>query len=98
MQVIDIKNCQPLQGAQVDIWHADSLGNYSQVMDGFLRGWQPTSYQGTVDFDTNFPGHYVGRTSHIHVSIRVGASARYLNVGQIYFDQNIIDAANVSSL
>jgi hypothetical protein len=69
-----------------------------QFMDGFLRGWQPTSYQGTVDFDTNFPGHYVGRTSHIHVSVRVDPSARYLNVGQVYFDQNVIDAVNVSSL
>lgn len=98
MQVINIKTCLPMQGAQVDIWQADSLGKYSNLtIYGYLRGWQSTSYQGTVDFDTNFPGHYGGRTSHIHVSVRVGPSDRYVNAGQLYFDQKIVDEVNVSS-
>jgi len=86
MQVIDIKTCLPMQGAQVDIWHANAAGDYSLVMGGYLRGWQRTSAQGTVDFDTNFPGHYYGRTTHLHLTVRVPGSRRYVNAGQIYFD------------
>ena len=34
-------NCQPLQGALVDIWHCDAQGNYSEYrgqLDGNFRG------------------------------------------------------------
>ena len=64
-------------------------------MDGYLRGWQPTSNQGTVDFDTNFPGHYIDRASHIHVVVRAAHEKRVVSLGQIYFDQNIRDAVEV---
>jgi len=67
-------------------------------MDGFLRGWQPTSVQGTVDFDTNFPGHYFERASHIHVVVRTGKDKRAFSVGQIYVDQRIRDAVEVRLL
>ncbi|KAF2823189.1 aromatic compound dioxygenase [Ophiobolus disseminans] len=67
MQVIDYRTCMPLHGTQVDIWHSNAVGEYSDKMDGFLQGWQPISFQGTVDFDTTFPGHYDGRATHIHV-------------------------------
>ena len=41
-------DCQPLPGAQVDIWHCDAMGVYSDVQDSgfdstgqkFLRGYQ----------------------------------------------------------
>lgn len=42
-------NCAPVQGATVDIWHANAAGEYSDVAaDGtlgmkFLRGFQSTT-------------------------------------------------------
>jgi protocatechuate 3,4-dioxygenase beta subunit len=95
MQVIDTTTCLPLHGAQVDVWHANAMGTYGEKMDSFLRGWQPTSGQGTVDFDTNFPGHYADRATHIHVVVRAPHEQRVANVGQIYFDQAIRDQVNV---
>src|SRR6476620_2519176 len=50
----DHGRCEPLPGAQVDIWHCDALGIYSDVKDPafdttgrkFLRGYQLTDAQG----------------------------------------------------
>lgn len=98
MQVIDFSTCKPLHGAQVDLWHANAIGDYSTKMDGYLRGWQPTSYQGTVDFDTNFPGHYNARASHMHVVVRYGSDHRAYSNGQIYFEQKLRDAVEVISI
>lgn len=67
-------------------------------MDGYLRGWQPSSKFGTVDFDTIFPGHYSGRASHIHIVVRAVNEKRVLQFGMIYFDQDIRDEVEVSGL
>jgi protocatechuate 3,4-dioxygenase beta subunit len=53
--------CVPIEGAKVDIWHANSQGIYSGVKDmgtsenNFLRGYQMTDKNGTVQFDTVYP-------------------------------------------
>jgi len=48
--------CSPLEGAQVDLWHTDAAGVYSDVENAvgetFLRGFQATAGDGTVVFDT----------------------------------------------
>ena len=68
--------CSPLKGAQVDIWHANSQGVYSDVSDQgttgkkFLRGYQLTDNNGTVKFTTIYPGWYQGRAIHIHDKVR----------------------------
>jgi protocatechuate 3,4-dioxygenase beta subunit len=98
MQVIDVATCRPLHGARVDVWEASAMGQYSDKADGYLRGWQPTSYQVTVDFDTNFPGHYPERATHIHVIVRAVNEQRVVNFGMIYFDQNIRDAVEVNNI
>lgn len=65
----------------------------------FLRGVQKTDNDGVVKFSTLFPGHYAGRTIHIHVMLHPNArpypngtiidtTAAY--VGQMYFDQDLI--------
>ena len=63
-------DCQPLPGAQVDIWHCDALGVYSDVKDPgfntigqkFFRGYQITDARGEAKFLTIYPGWYeVGR-------------------------------------
>jgi len=87
MQIIDVSTCKPLQGARVDVWQANALGAYSATNTSWLRGWQPSSKWGTVDFDTIFPGNYGGRNVHLHVAVRPHGDKRFIHVGQIFFDE-----------
>ena len=69
-----------LQGAAVEIWHADSNGNYHPNGNGpasnykpeeiALRGFVLTDAGGRYRFTTVYPGEYSGRTRHIHFKIR----------------------------
>lgn len=89
-------DCQPLAGAQVDIWHCDAMGIYSDVRDPgfntigqkFLRGYQITDTRGEAKFLTIYPGWYEGRTVHIHVKVRTAPVARrsFEFTSQMYFD------------
>lgn len=93
--------CRPLSGAQVDIWHCDATGVYSDVQDPwfntigrkFLRGHQITDARGEVRFVTIYPGWYPGRTVHIHFKIRTEPLARrsFDFTSQLYFDDAITD-------
>ena len=88
--------CQPLSGAQVDIWHCDALGVYSDVKDPsfstlgskFLRGYQLTDAQGEARFSTIYPGWYEGRTVHIHLTVTHGDRHA---VTQLYFPDELTD-------
>ena len=94
-------DCQPLSGAQVDIWHCDALGIYSDVQDPgfnsigqkFLRGYQVTDARGAVRFVTVYPGWYPGRTVHIHFKIRTATLARrsFEFTSQLYFEDGLTD-------
>jgi protocatechuate 3,4-dioxygenase beta subunit len=93
--------CQPLSGAQVDIWHCDALGVYSDVQDPgfntigqkFLRGYQVTDARGEARFITLYPGWYPGRTVHIHFKIRTAPVAKrsFEFISQLYFDDQMTD-------
>jgi protocatechuate 3,4-dioxygenase beta subunit len=73
-------NAAPLTGAQVDVWHSDTAGIYSdennpmnaEVTSGqrWLRGYQLVDTSGNVQFSTIVPGWYNGRTPHIHFKVR----------------------------
>ena len=72
-------SCNPLADAQVDLWHCDAQGNYSEYanqVDGdftsqhFLRGRQTTDANGMVSFMTIYPGWYPGRAPHTHIEIK----------------------------
>ena len=87
--------CTPLAGAQVDVWHADAAGIYSDesventVGQSFLRGYQLTDSNGLAAFKTIFPGWYSGRTVHIHVMIRTYSSSggkTFEFTTQLFFD------------
>jgi protocatechuate 3,4-dioxygenase beta subunit len=94
--------CKPLSGVQVDIWHANAVGMYSDVAAGlvqsvdtrgkkFLRGYQLSDEQGIVRFETIFPGWYRSRAIHIHFKLRMldsSVSAREF-IGQMFFDEAI---------
>ena len=98
---LDAGGCVPLAGAQVDLWHCDASGIYSDVRDPhfttvgqkFLRGYQLTDEQGAARFLTIYPGWYEGRTVHIHLKIRTDPHARrgYEYTSQMYFDDGLTD-------
>ena len=73
----------------------------------FLRGIQQTSSDGVVQFDTIFPGHYVGRATHLHIITHVESTTpkenstiwdlRVRHIGQAFFDQALINAVEATS-
>jgi protocatechuate 3,4-dioxygenase beta subunit len=95
LRVIDGATCKPSERARVDIWHADAQGiysgyegqgdnqNLSTVGQKFLRGTQFTDSEGAVNFETIYPGWYVGRATHIH--FKVFLDDRNVLTGQMYF-------------
>ncbi len=101
-------DCLPLQGTQVDIWHCDALGVYSDVQDPgfntigqkFLRGYQITDARGEARFVTVYPGWYAGRTVHIHFKIRTAPVAQrsFEFTSQLYFDDLLTDRVHAAPL
>ena len=99
-------DCQPLQGAQVDIWHCDAAGIYSDVQDRsfntigqkFLRGYQITDARGEARFVTIYPGWYAGRTVHLHFKVRTAPNARqsFEFTSQLYFDDELTDRVHAA--
>lgn len=75
--VINKLTCKPIKSAAVDIWQCDPLGVYSDessedtVGETYLRGVQFTDKHGQVTFKTLYPGHYPGRTAHIHAKVHI---------------------------
>ncbi len=74
---VGTNGCTPLPNAQVDIWHCDAYGVYSDASDPgfntkgktFLRGYQVTDANGVAKFTTIYPGWYAGRITHIHFQV-----------------------------
>ena len=103
---LDAGNCQPLPGAQVDIWHCDARGLYSDVQDPgfdtvgkkFLRGYQVTDARGEARFVTVYPGWYPGRTVHIHFKIRTAPVAKrsFEFTSQLYFNDELTDLVHAA--
>jgi protocatechuate 3,4-dioxygenase beta subunit len=98
LQVVSAKDCATLEGARVDLWHADGQGIYSgfrgQGDDGistrgatFLRGTQFTGPDGQVRFTTIYPGWYPGRAPHLHFKVLLDAAS--LVTGQLYFPDDL---------
>jgi protocatechuate 3,4-dioxygenase beta subunit len=89
--------CTPLEGAEVEIWHCDAAGAYSDVSDpGFdtegqkwLRGSQTTDASGMATFTTIYPGWYRGRAVHIHFKVRPDESSVFTS--QLFFDDSLSD-------
>ncbi len=72
LKIEDRKDCLPIVGAAVYLWHCDRDGKYSvyDVADqNWLRGIQQTDRNGDVSFRTIFPGAYAGRWPHLHFEV-----------------------------
>ena len=89
---VSANGCVSLPNAQVDIWHCDAFGVYSDVENAqgkkFLRGYQITDANGQAKFVTIYPGWYPGRTVHIHFKIRING---YDFTSQLFFDDTFTD-------
>lgn len=119
-QVIDIESCEPIPKVYLEIWHCNATGVYGGVVangngdttdasnldNTFLRGIQPTNADGVAQFESVFPGHYTGRTPHIHVMVHTNATLQAnetlgldnyaSHVGQTFFDQTLITAVETT--
>jgi protocatechuate 3,4-dioxygenase beta subunit len=95
-------SCQAIVGAKVKIWHTNAMGSYSgntpnnsmclknqaDSAKHYFRGVQTTDDAGRLDFDTCFPGWYMGRCIHIHFTVTLGTTSY---TSQIIFDQALVD-------
>jgi protocatechuate 3,4-dioxygenase beta subunit len=99
LTVEDSSSCQPIPGADVELWHANRRGAYSGVQGNsqrYLRGHQKADSKGLVIFKTIYPGWYRGRTPHIHLKVHVGGSV--VHTGQLFFSDAISAAVYRTSL
>ena len=92
VKVVNVNsNCAAVANANVEIWHCDVQGNYSQygtqTAQTYLRGIQTTDANGEVTFTTIYPGWYQGRATHIHIEVTAGG--RSVKVTQIAFPETV---------
>jgi len=101
LRVVNVNSaCAAVANANVEIWHVDAGGNYSQygtqTTQTFLRGIQTTNANGEVRFTTIYPGWYQGRATHIHVEVTVNGTS--VKVTQIAFPEAVNDAVHGSGI
>jgi protocatechuate 3,4-dioxygenase beta subunit len=87
------ENCQPISGAWLDFWQADTNGDYDNV--GYtLRGHQYTDAQGRYYLETVLPGLYNSRPiEHIHVKVQ--APNGEMLTSQLYFPNQPVENLTV---
>jgi protocatechuate 3,4-dioxygenase beta subunit len=87
--------------------NGNSLTDKSNLNKTYNRGVQLTGSEGAVPFEPTFPGHYTGRTTHIHVMVHLNASAMAngtlmsttaSHVGQMFFDQSLITEVEATAV
>ncbi|MEY9625615.1 intradiol ring-cleavage dioxygenase [Sinorhizobium fredii] len=102
LRLVEAATCKPVEGADVEIWHADARGVYSGEAaamcnaddaearaTSFLRGRQISDANGVVSFLTVYPGWYPSRAVHIHLRVLLGD--REVLVSQLLFDDSLSD-------
>lgn len=97
--------CAPLSGATVQIWHCSPAGLYSgdtpneafcsasnqaAISAQWMRGTAVSQADGTVVFDSCFPGWYTSRTIHVHVAVKTVSGDTATT--QFFFDDALCDA------
>ncbi|SJL14767.1 related to protocatechuate 3,4-dioxygenase beta subunit [Armillaria ostoyae] len=120
IELIDVSTCEPLTGVYLDVWHCNATGVYAGIVaDGngdssvesnwnttFLRGIQQMNDEGYAQFETIFPGHYSGRTTHFHMIVHEDGtifdngtfkSDGNQHIGQAFFEQDLITAVEATA-
>lgn len=100
-KVVNANNgCAPVTNVQVEIWHCDQVGNYSEYGSTsnrtFYRGIQTTNSNGEVTFITNYPGWYQGRATHIHIEATL--NGRSVKLSQIAFPETVNDTVHTTGV
>ena len=95
VKVVNVNaGCAAVPNANVEVWHCDSAGNYSeygtQTTQTYLRGIQTTNNNGEVTFTTIYPGWYQGRATHIHIEVSTSGVSR--KITQIAFPESVNNA------
>ncbi|KAH9893788.1 aromatic compound dioxygenase [Xylariomycetidae sp. FL2044] len=112
-QVIDVNTCEPVSDVYLEMWQANATGVYSGTANQaglgstWLRGIQQTDSEGVVQFQSIFPGHYTGRSIHIHIMVHtnvtlyanntLGNDVYSSHIGQTFFDQDLITLVEETS-
>jgi protocatechuate 3,4-dioxygenase beta subunit len=101
LKAVNVNNaCAAVASADVEIWHCDAAGDYSQYGSQteatFLRGIQTTNAAGEVTFTTIYPGWYQGRATHIHAEVTM--SGRSIKATQIAFPESVNNAVYASGV
>lgn len=97
LTVVSRETCEPVVGAEVDLWGADASGAYSGYADfgtegeTWMRGQQATDAEGVARFGSVVPGSYPGRAVHLHVKVR--APGRSELTTQIYLPDAVVEEA-----
>ncbi|KAK0454213.1 aromatic compound dioxygenase [Desarmillaria tabescens] len=120
IELIDVSTCEPITTAYLDVWHCNATGVYGGVVGNgngdendasnwnntFLRGIQQMNDEGYAQFETIFPGHYSGRTTHFHMIVHENgtlfdngtfSSDTTQHIGQVFFDQDLINSVEATS-
>jgi protocatechuate 3,4-dioxygenase beta subunit len=97
------KNCAPLIGHAIYLWHCDRDGNYSMYSQGvtgedYLRGVQATDANGKAVFKTIFPACYAGRWPHVHFEIYPSLAKATASGNKIHTTQLAIPEAVCKSV
>jgi len=101
IKVVNVNGaCAAVPSADVEIWHCDVAGDYSQygsqTAATFLRGIQTTNASGEVTFVTIYPGWYQGRATHIHAEVTI--NGRSVKVTQMAFPESINNTVHTSGV
>ncbi|KAL0930565.1 extracellular dioxygenase [Colletotrichum truncatum] len=83
---------------------SELLSGWTKRNDGttddetFLRGIQVTDDNGIVEFLTKFPGYYITRTTHIHVTAQTDitngtsySASKVQHIGQLFFEEDLLN-------
>ncbi|KAF2435539.1 aromatic compound dioxygenase [Tothia fuscella] len=101
IQLVDMNTCEPAKNVAIDFWHCNATVSASNLQNKMLRGIQNTNETGVAQFISVFPGHYTGRTNHIHILSHVNSTVnpnntisggKVAHISQLYFDQALISA------
>ena len=94
------RNCNAtgVYGGVVEEGNGNSA-DLSNINATFLRGVQKSDADGTVTFESVFPGHYAQRATHHHMVVLLNATllpngtlsgGTYAHIGQFFWDQDLI--------
>ncbi|KAF5853322.1 hypothetical protein GGP41_001897 [Bipolaris sorokiniana] len=112
IQIIIVDTCEPIPQICLEAWHCNfdvysgivtngngDSSNKPNLKATFPRTISLSDDDVVINFNAVFPGHYIGRTTRVHVLVRSGTSlnakstlrgSNIVHVRQVYFDRDLI--------